>query len=237
LAEADVVQAFAASDRRPLRVAVLGSGRGSNFAALLAARQAGRLAIDLVGVFSDRPAALILRRAGEAGIPALAVPPRQYASRAVHEDALFAAVDDVQPDLIVCAGYMRIIGARALEGRSPRMINIHPSLLPRHRGLDTHQAALDAGDAEHGASVHFVTAELDGGPLIAQARVPVLPGDDAERLSARVLAREHPLLCACVDLFAQRRVVLSGAAVLIDGQRIERPWQLADDDRLIERAA
>ena len=163
--------------RPPLRVAVLASGRGSNFVALATAMQRG-LPIDLVGVFSDRPRAAVLVRAAEFGIPAQSFAPTQFADRAAYEAALFGAIDQVQPDLIVCAGYMRLLGTATVQARLGRMINIHPSLLPRHRGLHTHQRALDAGDCEHGASVHFVTPELDGGPVIAQARVPIEAGDD-----------------------------------------------------------
>jgi phosphoribosylglycinamide formyltransferase 1 len=170
-----------------LRVAVLASGRGSNFTALAEASTSGRLPIELVGVFSDRTRAPVLARASALGVPALALAPKQFPGLAEFEAALFAAIDAVQPDLIVCAGYMRVLGAATVQQRHGRMINIHPSLLPLHRGLHTHQRALEAGDAEHGASVHFVTPELDGGPVISQARVPVLPQDSAETLAERVL--------------------------------------------------
>lgn len=231
------MQTAGAKPRAPLRVAVLASGRGSNFSALLDAARAGRLAISLVGVFSDKPAAEVIARARAADVPAVALAPRQFADRQAHEAALFAEVDAVQPDLIVCAGYMRVIGASALHGRSQHMINIHPSLLPRYRGLHTHQRALDAGDAEHGASVHFVTAELDGGPVLAQARVPVMPGDRAEDLAQRVLEREHPLLCASVALIAERRVALAEGRILLDGQPLRAPLRLGAGDRLLPAEA
>jgi phosphoribosylglycinamide formyltransferase 1 len=216
-----------------LRVAVLASGRGSNFAALAAARNAGALPIDLVGVFSDRPAAPVLQRAADLGVPAQAFAPKAFAGREAFEAALFAAVDAAAPALIVCAGYMRLLGAAPVARWQGRMINIHPSLLPRHRGLHTHQRALEAGETEHGASVHFVTAELDGGPVISQVRVPVLPGDDVVSLSGRVLAREHPLLLASVALFATRRLQLRDAQVLLDGQPLAQPLQLTADNHLI----
>ncbi len=214
------------------RVAVLASGRGSNFLALHAAIARGAINARLVGVFSDRRRAPVLEHARALGVPARALSPKLHADRVGFDLAMRDAVDDVQPDLIVCAGYMRVIAAEALHGRSHRMINIHPSLLPRHRGLHTHQRALEAGDAEHGTSVHFVTAELDGGPVIAQARVPVLAGDDADALAARVLAREHPLLCATVALFAQRRLVLVDGAVALDGCALPTPLLLTADDTL-----
>lgn len=214
------------ADQPPLRVAVLASGRGSNFAALLDAAGRGQLAVDLVGVFSDQPAADVLDRARAAGVAAVAMARRDFADRPQHEAALFAEVDAVQPDLIVCAGYMRILGAVALHNRSQKMINIHPSLLPRHRGLHTHRHALEAGDAEHGASVHFVTAQLDGGPVISQARIAVAVDDTPDSLARRVLACEHPLLCATVGLFAERRLRLRDDVIEIDQRRLTAPLQL-----------
>jgi phosphoribosylglycinamide formyltransferase-1 len=217
---------------RPLRVAVLASGRGSHFASLADAASCGELPIALVGVFCDRPQAPVLQRAAERGVPARVFAPKDFADRPAQERALFAAVDAVAPDLIVCAGYMRILGADAVTPRSARMVNIHPSLLPRHQGLHTHRRALEANDAEHGASVHFVTAELDGGPVLAQARLAVRPGEDETSLAARVLAREHPLLRACVALLASGRARLRGECVELDGVTLARPLQLGPDDRL-----
>jgi len=136
----------------------------------------------------------------------------------------------VQPDLIVCAGYMRLIDGAVVDARPGRVINIHPSLLPAFKGLHTHQQALDAAAAEHGASVHFVTADLDGGPVIAQARVPVLPGDDADALAARVLEREHPLLVETVRWLAAGRIALAEDGVHVDGVA-SPPLQLAANRR------
>ena len=217
---------------KPLRVALLASGRGSHFASLALAAQRGELPIHLVGVFSDKPTAPVLQRAAEFGVGAQVFDPKRYADRSAQERALFDAVDAECPDLIVCAGYMRILGPDAVQSRSPRMLNIHPSLLPKHRGLHTHRRALEAGDAEHGASVHFVTTELDGGPVLAQARIAIEPGDDEATLAARVLAREHPLLRACVARFAAGDLVLRGDQVEHRGGALERPLQLGDDDRL-----
>ena len=220
--------AFPTGDARsgPLRLAVLVSGRGSNLQAILEAIARGALDAVVVGVFSDRASAPALQRAREAGIPAQALSPRDFASRAAFDAALFAAVDVTQPDLVVCAGYMRLIDASAIAPRTGRIINIHPSLLPAFKGLHTHRQALAAGVTEHGASVHFVTAELDGGPVIAQARVPVLPGDDEETLSARVLAREHPLMVATLRLFAGGAVALREDGVQIGDERAV-PLQLS----------
>ena len=216
---------------RHLRIAVLASGRGSNLQAIIDAIADGTLDAELVGVFSDKPDAFALQRARDAGIHAEALRAKGFASRDAFDDAFFAKVDAVEPDLIVCAGYMRIIGAAAVEARPGRMINIHPSLLPLFKGLHTHQQALDAGVAEHGASVHFVTPDLDGGPVIAQARVPVLPGDDADTLAARVLEREHPLLLETLRWLAAGRVTLHEQTVQINGHPAARPLQLASNHR------
>ena len=216
------------SDATP-RLAVLASGRGSNLQAILDATSDGRLDARVVGVFGDRPRAFALERARAAGIPARGLRPRDFASRDEFDAALFAEVATVAPDFIVCAGYMRLLGATALAPWAGRIVNIHPSLLPDFKGLDTHARALAAGVAEHGASVHFVTADLDGGPVIAQARVPVLPGDDADALAARVLELEHPLMVATLQLLCARRVRLHGTTVEFDGTPLDAPLQLASN--------
>lgn len=215
-----------------LRLAVLASGRGSNFAALLAACGDRRIDGGVVGVFSDKPdsGAVLLARA--AGLHTWAMKPNSFATREAFDAAMFDAVEAVQPDLIVCAGYLRIIGQPALERFPNRMINLHPSLLPRHPGLHTHQRVLDAGDAEHGASVHIVIPELDAGPLLAQARVPVFADDSAESLAARVLAREHPLLLACVAAIARGELCIDSDTIRWHGRSLSAPLQLDTCDRL-----
>lgn len=215
-----------------MRLAVLASGRGSNLLAILDAIAHRDLDAEVAGVFSDKPKALALTHARNAGISAVAVSPRDFTSRAAFDEHLFSLVDAVQPDLIVCAGYMRLIGDTAVAARIGRMINIHPSLLPDFKGLHTHQQALDAQARVHGASVHFVTPELDGGPVIAQARVPVEAGDDAERLAARVLQREHPLLIATLRELAADRIALRDGRVYFDGHALAAPLQLDDHNRL-----
>ena len=176
------------------RIAVLASGRGSNLAALLAARERGELPVEFVLVASDKANAGALRLAEAADIPTLALDPRSYPDRRAFDLDLFDRIAASGADLLVLAGFMRVLDGEALMPWVGRMINIHPSLLPKYRGLHTHRRALEAGDAEHGASVHFVTAELDGGPVIAQARIAVEPGDDEQRLAARLLPLEHRLL-------------------------------------------
>jgi len=217
-------------DSRTFRVAVLVSGRGSNLQALLDAAESN---FAVVGVFSDRASAPALERARKAGVLTIALDPAVHPSREAFDAALFDAIDAVTPDLVVCAGYLRILGAAAIARYAGRIINIHPSLLPRHPGLRTHARALAAGDARHGASVHYVIPALDAGPLIAQARVPVLPGDTATELAERVLAREHPLLVACVRLIAAGRCLQDGSAVFVDSQPLAAPLQLGADDQFM----
>ncbi|HTA64446.1 MAG TPA: phosphoribosylglycinamide formyltransferase [Xanthomonadaceae bacterium] len=215
-----------------MRVAVLASGRGTNLQALLDA--ASPSAFEVAGVFSDRAAAQALERARAAGVPAVALDPADCGSRDAFDAALCDAIDAVAPDLVVCAGYLRVLTDAAVAHYAGRIINIHPSLLPRFPGLRTHAQALAAGDRVHGASVHFVIPALDAGPVIAQARVAVRPNDTAASLSARVLEREHPLLVACLRLIAAQRVFQNGSVVLVDSRPLAEPLLLGDDDRLIE---
>ena len=215
-----------------LRIAILASGAGTNLQALIDAIASGALDADIVGVFSYRPKSLALQRARDAGLPATALSPKSFDSRAAFDAAFFAAVDEAQADLIVCAGYMRLIAAAEVEARPGRMINLHPSLLPAFKGLHTHQQALDAGVAEHGASVHVVTADLDGGPVIAQARVPVRPGDDADILAARVREVEHPLLVEVVRLIGEGLLSLRDGRIHLNGASFHAPLQLGANRRL-----
>jgi phosphoribosylglycinamide formyltransferase-1 len=215
----------------PLRIAVLASGRGSNLAALLTARARGELAFDPVLVASDKETAGALRLADAAGIPTLALNPRSYAQRRDFDNALFSRVADSGAELIVLAGFMRIIDGDTLRPWVGRMINIHPSLLPKYRGLHTHRRALEAGDGEHGASVHYVTAELDGGPVIAQVRMAVTAQDDENTLAQRLLAQEHRLLPAVVDWIARKRLSLGESdRVLLDGVALTAPLRLHDGE-------
>ena len=203
---------------------MLASGRGSNLQALLDAIADGRLDAQLVGVFSDRPSARALQR----------VPPalrwsrdaKSYAQREDFDRELADAVAARQPDWIVCAGYLRILGDAFVARFRGRLLNIHPSLLPKYRGLRTHARALEAGDPEHGASVHFVIPELDAGTVIAQARVPVMPDDSPETLSERVLAQEHRLLVAVLRLATADRLTERGTTVSLDGHTLFTPLHL-----------
>lgn len=217
----------------PLRIAVLASGRGSNLAALLEARERGELPVQCVLVASDKADAGALRLAEAAGVPTLALDPRSYPDRKAFDFDLFARLADSGAQLLVLAGFMRIIDGAALSPWVGRMINIHPSLLPKYRGLHTHRRALAAGDAEHGASVHYVTAELDGGPVIAQVRMPVQADDDEQSLAQRLLGLEHQLLPAVVGHIARGRLALAADGIRFDGRPIDAPlqWQQGQLER------
>lgn len=210
----------------PLRIAVLASGRGSNLAALLAARERGELAAEFVLVASDKAQAGALKLAEAAGIPTLVLDPKAYADRRAFDLDLFGQLAASGAELVVLAGFMRILDGEAIAPWSGRMLNIHPSLLPKYRGLHTHRRALEAGDHEHGASVHFVTPELDGGPVVAQATLPVEPGEDEQRLAQRLLPLEHRLLPATVALIAQGRLGWRDGAPTFDGQPLAAPLRL-----------
>jgi phosphoribosylglycinamide formyltransferase 1 len=206
-------------------VVVLASGRGSNFAALAEAQRRGELPIRLRALLSDKRTAPALLLAENAGVEAIALAPREFPDRAGFDRALFARAAEFEPDLIVLAGFMRVIDAAVIGAWRGKVINIHPSLLPKYPGLHTHARALEAGDTVHGASVHFVTAELDGGPVIAQVELPIIAGDTPESLAARLLRLEHQLLVATVGLIARGRVRLS-ARIELDGRELREPLRL-----------
>jgi phosphoribosylglycinamide formyltransferase-1 len=213
----------------PLRVVVLVSGRGSNLKAIAAAADAGTLPIRIDAVLSDRADAGALDWARDRGIPAAVLSPRDFADREVYGRALGDVVAGFTPQLVVLAGFMRILSDEFVLRFAGRMLNIHPSLLPRYPGLHTHRRALEAGDREHGASVHFVTPELDGGPVVIQARVPVLPGDDENTLAARVLREEHVIYPRCVGWFAAGRLALRDGVVWLDGKPLDSPVVLGNE--------
>ena len=207
-----------------VRLAVLASGRGSNLQAILDAIERGALDAEVVGVFSDKPRAAALQRVPEPR--RWARDAKGYARRSDFDAALADAIAAVQPDWVVCAGYMRILGDAVVQRFRGRLLNIHPSLLPRHRGLHTHARALEAGDAEHGASVHFVIPELDAGAVIAQAPVPILAGDTPETLAARVLRVEHRLLVSVLQMVAAGRIAERAGEAILDGQPLFTPRRL-----------
>lgn len=205
------------------RLVVLISGRGSNFKAMVQATQQQRLDAQVVAVISNRPKAAGLQFAREQGIDATVLDHTSFTDRAVFDQALAKLLADIDADWVVMAGFMRILGPELIERWSGRMINIHPSLLPLYPGLDTHTKAIRAGESWHGASVHFVTAELDAGPVIAQARVPVLPGDTAATLAERVLAQEHELYVHALQLCVSGRASYVNGQCYLDGQPRSEP--------------
>lgn len=207
---------------RKLPVVVLISGSGSNLQALIDGAQ-GDLPIDLRAVVSNRADAFGLERARRGGIATEVVNHKDFPDRAAYDQALIRCIDRYQPGLVALAGFMRILTPEFVHHYAGRMFNIHPSLLPKFQGLHTHQRALEAGETAHGASVHFVTEELDGGPVILQARVPVEPGDDADRLAARVLKREHLIYPTAVRWFAQGRLAMRDHRVVFDGTPLVAP--------------
>jgi phosphoribosylglycinamide formyltransferase-1 len=187
-------------------IVILISGRGSNMEAIVRAMESEGWPARIAAVISNKPEAKGLEYAQARGIPTAVVANKEYATRAEFDAVLQETIDRFAPDLVVLAGFMRILTAPFVEHYEGRMLNIHPSLLPLFPGLGTHQQAIDAGEQEHGATVHFVTAELDHGPIVAQARVPVLPGDTEDTLSARVLVEEHKLYPYAVRLFVEDRL-------------------------------
>jgi phosphoribosylglycinamide formyltransferase-1 len=205
--------------------AVLVSGSGSNLQALIDATRDGRLALDIVVVASNRPDAAGLARAQRAGIATECVASADFKSRDAFDDALANVLQPYQPDFLLLAGFMRILTPAFVRRYTGRMLNIHPSLLPYYPGLDTHRRVLDAGDPWHGCTVHFVTDRLDGGPPIIQGRVPVLPGDDAEQLAARVLAVEHRIYPQAAEMLASGRLEWRAGNVWLDGQPLLTPLQ------------
>ncbi len=210
-------------------IVVLISGSGSNLQAILDACKAGFIAGRVSAVISNKADVFGLTRASDAGVPALVLDHKQYADRASYDAALCQLIDRHQPDLVVLAGFMRILTPEFVAHYSGRLLNIHPSLLPKYQGLNTHQRAIEAGDAVHGCSVHFVTAELDGGPVVLQAKVPVFPEDDAAAVAARVHEQEHRIYPLVVRWFCQDRLQQQADKALLDGH-ILSPHGYADDD-------
>ena len=212
-----------------LPIVVLISGSGSNLQAIIDAAERGGLPVEIRAVISNRPGVQGLARAKKAGIPAEVLDHTAFASREDYDQALMALIDRFRPGLVVLAGFMRLLSDAFTDHYAGRLLNIHPSLLPAYKGLHTHRRALEDGASEHGASVHFVTAELDGGPVIAQVRVPVHPGDSPERLAARVLEREHRLYPEVIRWFAEGRLRLGeDGRAWLDGEPLDGPVTLDD---------
>lgn len=202
------------------RLVVLISGQGSNLAAILNACQQGRIPGGVAAVFSNKAEALGLTRAREAGVPAHALAASQFADREAFDRQLMQEIDAYAPDLVVLAGYMRILSPAFVAHYAGRMLNIHPSLLPKYPGLHTHRQAMENGDEEHGTSVHFVTDQLDGGPVILQAKVPVFAEDTEEDVHARVQHQEHAIYPLVVSWFLEGRLAMRDDAAWLDGLKL-----------------
>lgn len=198
------------------RIVVLISGTGSNLQALIDSQNEDSPA-QICAVVSNKADAFGLVRAANAGIACATINHKDYADREQFDAALIEVIDQYQPDLVILAGFMRILTSGFVRHYQGRLLNIHPSLLPLYKGLNTHQRALDAGDKQHGCSVHFVSEELDGGPVVIQAVVPILEHDDVDTLSQRVHAEEHRIYPLAMHWFAQGRLRLGELGAMLDG--------------------
>ena len=200
------------------KLVVLISGNGSNLQSILDACASGRINGSVAAVFSNKESAYGLTRAQQASVPGLALSPGDFPDREAFDRQLMQEIDAFEPDLVVLAGYMRILSSAFVAHYHDRLLNIHPSLLPKYPGLHTHRQALENGDKEHGTSVHFVTDELDGGPVVLQARVPIFPGDDEAEITARVQHQEHAIYPLAISWFTDGRLVMREGKAWLDGQ-------------------
>lgn len=213
---------------KPLQLVVLISGNGSNLQAIIDRIEAGELDARIAAVISNRPGARGLERARRHGIEAVALDHRAFDSRDAFDRELQQRIDRHRPDLVVLAGYMRILTPGLIEHFRGRMLNVHPSLLPKYPGLHTHQRALDNGDTEHGVSIHVVTPELDAGPVLMQGRFPIEPGDSAESLQRKVHALEHRMYPQVIQWIAEGRLQPDAVTPLLDGKPLEKPVEFTE---------
>lgn len=211
------------SSRSRLRLGVLISGRGSNMQAVAHACRDGRINADITVVVADRDDAGGIEVARELGLRTAVVSWKSCADRAAFEQALAAVLETYGVEIVVLAGFMRVLSPGFAAAFAGRLINIHPALLPKYRGLNTHRRCLEAGDTEHGASVHFATAELDGGPVVLQSRIEVQPGDTEKDLAARVLATEHVILPRVLSWLADGRLTWRDGHGWLDGKPLDTP--------------
>ncbi len=198
------------------RLCVLISGNGSNLQAMIDSIEAGQLQAEIVAVISNRPGVFGLERAVKAGIPAHCLDHKDFSDRDEFDAKLQSLIDSFSPDGVVLAGFMRILTPEFVEHFSGKLLNIHPSLLPKYKGLHTHQRAIDNGDKEHGVSVHFVTPELDGGPVIIQSRVPVFEDDTADELAERVQEQERRIYPLVLKWFVAGRLTMKDNKAVLD---------------------
>lgn len=212
--------ADAPSDSLRPRIVILISGSGSNMVAIADAVRNGDIDADIAAVVCNKPNAAGVQKAKDRDINTQVINHQEFASREDFDLALMQAIDQEEPDLVVLAGFMRILTPAFVQHYEGRMLNIHPSLLPKYQGLNTHQRALDAGDSEHGVTVHFVTEELDGGPNVIQALVPIHDGDDADSLQHRVHQQEHIIYPIAVKWFVEGRLRMQNKLALLDGKHL-----------------
>lgn len=210
------------------RVVVFISGNGSNLQAIIDDVESGKINADIVGVVSNKSGAYGLTRAENSNIPTFIVEAHKGETREDYDQRLTGILEELQPSCIVLAGFMRILSETFVHTYADKLLNIHPSLLPKYRGLDTHQRAIDAGDTEHGCSVHFVTAELDGGPVILQAKVPVFEDDNVDTLAERVQTQERQIYPLVVKWFCDGRLTTKNQKAVLDGQTISDTGYAAD---------
>lgn len=211
-------------------IVVLISGSGSNLQAIIDACSSGFIPGKVSAVIANKANAYGLVRASDAGITTQVLSHKTYASRDRYDEALIDAIDQHQPDLVVLAGFMRILTPAFVQHYAGRLLNIHPSLLPKYQGLNTHQRAIDAGDTEHGCSVHFVTEQLDGGPVVLQAKVPLFSEDDVATLSERVHEQEHRIYPLVVRWFCQNRLQQQADQAWLDGNVLAANGYANDDE-------
>ncbi|MFL0804783.1 MAG: phosphoribosylglycinamide formyltransferase [Agarilytica sp.] len=209
-----------AQKQSPARVVVLISGGGTNLQALIDGQENGVLPVEICAIISNKDGVRGIERAEKHNIPAIVLDHKLFASREAFDLRLQEIIDTLEPDIVVLAGFMRILTPEFTAHFEGKMINIHPSLLPKYQGLHTHQRAIDAEDTEHGATVHFVTAELDGGPPIIQARVPIFEGDTADTLAARVLEKEHKIFPLAVRWIAEKKIEMREKSSFLNGEKL-----------------
>lgn len=211
------------------KIVVLISGNGSNLQAIIDATETNKIPGEVVAVISNKANAYGLERAKNHNIDQSVVDHTQYDSREAYDAVLAEQIEKYQPDVVVLAGFMRILTASFVEQFEGRLINIHPSLLPKYQGLDTHQRAIDAGDEEHGCSVHFVNEQLDGGPVILQAKVPIFEDDDSDSLAARVHVQEHMIYPLVVKWLCEKRLRLQSDGVYLDNNLLPEQGYANDE--------
>lgn len=210
------------------KILVLVSGNGSNLQSLIDACVAGKIHGEIVCVISNRPKVFALERALRAGIPSECIDHKAFDSREGFENTLANSIEKFSPDLIVLAGFMRILTDSFVNRYLGKMLNIHPSLLPKYPGLNTHQRAIDAGDDVHGASIHFVSPELDGGPIVLRAQVPIFENDDCIELAQRVVVQEHMMYPMVVGWFCSGRLKMENGCAVLDGKILDEKGYASD---------